>query len=153
VVMEPRPSRAIRSDMITNVYGRSRAARARSFTAAHDHEMPAAHPSDTSYPCFVEPRRHSRPPRNTSAIEVPFLDARRTSCALQSFNPETATRRHIDNCVSACRTGHMSTCCMGRSSHDAFEHSASVASAPKATMAFSRFRLAINMSHCILLLR
>jgi hypothetical protein len=61
--------------MITNVYGRFRAARARNFAAAHDHEMPAAHPSDTSYPCFVEPRRHSRPPRHIIAIEVPFLDA------------------------------------------------------------------------------
>jgi hypothetical protein len=59
-VIETSPSRAIRSDITTNEYGRCSAARTRNVTAAHDHEMAAAHSIDTSRPCFVEPRRHSR---------------------------------------------------------------------------------------------
>jgi hypothetical protein len=48
VVIETSPSRAIRSDITTNEYRRFSAARTRNVTAAHDHEMPAAHSSDTS---------------------------------------------------------------------------------------------------------
>jgi len=60
VVIEASPSRATRSDITANEYGRCSAARTRNVTAAHDHEMPVAHSSDTSRPCFVEPRHHSR---------------------------------------------------------------------------------------------
>jgi hypothetical protein len=57
VVIETSP---IGSDITTNEYGRCSAVRTRNVPAAHDHEMPAAHSSDTSCPCFVEPERHSR---------------------------------------------------------------------------------------------
>ena len=55
MVIETSPSRAIGTDITTNVYGRCSAARTRNVTAAQDHEMPAAHSRDTSCPCFEEP--------------------------------------------------------------------------------------------------
>jgi len=104
VVIETRPSRAIRSDITTNVYGRWSAARTRNVTAAHDHEMAAAHPSDTSSRCFVEPRRHSRYLHITSvqsSCHPQRPEERAAPCKV--FSTETATCRHIDNCVSARR--------------------------------------------------
>jgi hypothetical protein len=52
--------------------GAASAARTRNVTAAHDHEMPAAHPSDPSCPCFVEsgaiPDTSTSPQCNRGAI-------------------------------------------------------------------------------------